>query len=234
MDLKGALRELEAKGKLSARKNYAKHGVTSSCFGVPAADIAAIAKDIKRDHALAVQLWGSGNHDARMLATRVVDPAQLDDALLLDWLDDVDNDLLADAVSELIAHMPHALALARRLVDLDDEWPSTVGWSALARLITADTTPAHDALATQLLVRVERTIASSPNRTKHAMNAFVIAAGSHEPLRANALDTAKAIGVVTVNHGDSGGKTPDAAAAIAKGVAQEKSQAKKNAKSTKR
>lgn len=231
MDLKAALRELEAKGKLSARKNYAKHGVTSSCFGVPAADIATIAKSIKRDHTLAVALWGSGNHDARMLATRIADPALLDDAQLLAWLDDVDNDLLAEAVAQLIAQMPHGLALGRRLIDLDDQWPSSIGWSVLARVLPEDA--AHEALALQLLARIERTLASSPNRTKHGMNAFVIAVGARDGVRDKALEVAKALGTVVVDHGDSGGKTPDATAAIAKAAAHEKAQAKKNARGKK-
>lgn len=228
MDLKAALRELESKGKLSARKAYARQGITGSCFGVSHADLLSIAKSMKTDHALALQLWGSGNHDARVLATLVVDPALLDDDTVLAWLDDTDNYVLTDAVAAVIARMTTGLALARRLVDSEAEWPSSAGWTALARIIPHDET--HDALAAQLLARVERTMQSAPNRTRFAMNAFVIAAGSRDTLREKALETAKGMGPVGVEHGDSGQKTPDAATAIAKGVAHDKSQAKKDAR----
>lgn len=228
MDLKSALRELESKGKLSARKAYARNGVTGSCFGVSHGDLLSIAKGMKTDHALALQLWGSGNHDARVLATMIVDPALLDDATVLAWMDDADNYVITDALAGVIARMSTGLALARRLIDLDAEWPSSAGWTALARIIASDET--HDALAAQMLARVERTVLEAPNRTRYAMNGFVIAAGSRDSLRDKALETAQKLGAVLVDHGESGGKTPDAATAIAKGVAHGKSEAKKTAK----
>lgn len=233
MDLKGALRELEAKGKLSARKSYARLGVTSSCFGVPAADLATIAKGIKQDHALALQLWGSGNHDARVLATLIVDPAQLDDATLLSWLDDADNSVITDALGGVIAKMPGdaGLALARRLVDSEGEWASSAGWIALARIIPHD--DKHHVLAAHLLARVERTIHEAPNRTRFAMNNFVIAAGARDELRDRALEVAKKVGAVQVDHGATGAKTPDAAASIAKTAAQARNQAAKAIKASK-
>jgi hypothetical protein len=46
------------------------------------------------------------------------------------------------------------------------------------------------------------------------MNNALIAIGSHEPLRADALEAARAIGKVEVDHGQTGCKTPDAAAYI--------------------
>lgn len=228
MDLKGALRELESKGKLSARKAYARHGVTGSCFGVSHTDLVGIAKVMKTDHALAIALWGSGNHDARVLATMVVDPALLDDATVLAWLDDADNYVITDAIAGVIAKMTTGLALARRLIDSDAEWASSAGWTALARIVASDET--HDPLAAQMLARVERTLAEAPNRTRFAMNGFVIAAGTRDSLRDKALETAQKLGPIVVDHGDSGGKTPDATAAIAKGLAHEKSQAKKDAR----
>jgi hypothetical protein len=242
MDLKAALRELESKGKLSARKAYARHGVTGSCFGVGYADLGAMSRAIKVDHALALQLWGSGNHDARVLATMIVDPAQLDEATALAWLEDVDNYVLDDAISEVIARMPAGLSLARRLIDSEEQWPSAAGWNALARLALAtDDSPAgeasgrlDDAIAAQLLARVERTIQGAPNRTRYSMNGFVIAVGSaRDALRERALEASRAIGVVQVDHGETGCKTPDAATAIAKSVAHERAKVAKAAKQAK-
>ena len=65
-------------------------------FGVPYAALGKIAKPIKTDHALARQLWDSGNHDARVLALRVADSAALDEPLARRWLRDIDNYILAD------------------------------------------------------------------------------------------------------------------------------------------
>lgn len=226
MDLKQALRELESKGKMTARKAYVRHGVTGSCFGVSHGDLEGMARNIKVDHDLAMGLWGSGNHDARVLATKIVDTDKLDEATAMAWLADADNDVIVDAVADVIARMPAGLSIARRLIDSDQEWPSTAAWTALAKLVIAGVL--DNSLAAQLLARVERTIPEAPNRTRHAMNGLVIAIGGHrDDLRDKALATAQVIGVVTVNHGESGGKTPDATGAIAKVAAGEKTKAAK-------
>ena len=44
-------------------------------FGVSFATLGAMTKRIKRDHPLALQLWSTGNLDARVFATMIVDPA---------------------------------------------------------------------------------------------------------------------------------------------------------------
>jgi 3-methyladenine DNA glycosylase AlkD len=44
-------------------------------YGVAVGDLRRLAKQVGYDHSLAEQLWASGNHDARMLATMVDDPA---------------------------------------------------------------------------------------------------------------------------------------------------------------
>jgi 3-methyladenine DNA glycosylase AlkD len=226
MDLKQALRELESKGKVTARKAYVRHGVTGSCFGVTSGELAGMARSIKVDHDLALGLWGSGNHDARMLATLIVDAGRLDEATAMAWLAEADNDILVDAVADAIARMPSGLSVARRLMDSDLEWPSTAAWTALAKMVMAGVV--DNAFAAQLLVRAERTMGGAPNRTRHAMNGLVIAVGGYrDELREKALATASAIGVVDVNHGESGGKTPDAAVAIGKLAAGEKSKAAK-------
>lgn len=52
-------------------------------------------KKIKKDHALAQQLWATGNHDARVFATMIADPEQADDALLEAWVNDLGNYVIA-------------------------------------------------------------------------------------------------------------------------------------------
>ena len=73
--------QLAAAGTAQNRKVYARHGAAEPMFGVSYAELGRIAKPIKTNHALAVELWDSGNHDARVLALRVADPAALDEPL---------------------------------------------------------------------------------------------------------------------------------------------------------
>lgn len=82
MTLPQALQQLEAAGSAQTRKTYSRHGIGPKMFGVSYAVLGQLTRQIKRDHALALGLWASGNHDARVLATMIADPLQADAALL--------------------------------------------------------------------------------------------------------------------------------------------------------
>ena len=77
MTLRETMKALEKAGTAQTRKIYGRHGVTGPMYGVSYATLGQLKKKIKTDHALAEQLWATGNHDARILATMVADPAQL-------------------------------------------------------------------------------------------------------------------------------------------------------------
>src|ERR1039457_6858348 len=46
-------------------------------LGVPVAEIRSLAKQAGRSHELAAELWASGIHEARILATIVEEPARV-------------------------------------------------------------------------------------------------------------------------------------------------------------
>ena len=72
------LKRLKSLGTAQTRKTYGRHGVTGEMFGVKFGDLSRLVRQIKKDHALALELWSSGNHDARVLATHIADPEELD------------------------------------------------------------------------------------------------------------------------------------------------------------
>ena len=90
----------------------------------------------------------------------------------------------------------------------------TAGWDLLCVLAATDT--AHDdAYYRERLAEIERRIQGSPNRVRYEMNNAVIAIGGRNPaLAAAATAAAGRIGRVEVDHGETGCKTPEAAAYI--------------------
>ena len=76
MNYKDLMKELESLGNEQFRKTYRRHGVQGELFGVSSAHFATLKKKIKTDHDLALQLWKSGNYDARVLATMIADPTK--------------------------------------------------------------------------------------------------------------------------------------------------------------
>ena len=75
MNLTETMQQLENFGSEQTRKTWRRHGAAEPMFGVKFGDLAKLQKGIKVNHALAAELWRTGNHDARLLACMVADAA---------------------------------------------------------------------------------------------------------------------------------------------------------------
>lgn len=209
MEIQQLLAELEAMGTAQNRKIYMRHGVGATMFGVSYANLNALKKKIKVNHALAQALWATGNHDARILATMVADPKQMSKAELAAWVNDLDCYLLSDAYSGLAARSSWAQEMGERWVQADHEWIERTGWLVLAQLAGNGTL--SDELFLPYLEVVATDIHNRKNRVRDAMNTTLIAAGiRNDYFRQKALAIAAQIGEVKVDHGETGCKTPDA------------------------
>jgi 3-methyladenine DNA glycosylase AlkD len=221
MTYKELMQELKSAGTEQNRKTYKRHGVQDELYGVSYAHLGALKKKIKVDHELALQLWKSGVHDARVLATMVADPAK-GSAAVDAWAKDVSSYVLSDALATFAAQTsPDAKKIEKWMKD-KNEWISCFGWSLFARLARTDAPFSEKALE-QYLETIKRDIHGARNRVKHAMNSAVISIGVRsEPLQQKALAAAARIGKVQVDHGDTDCKTPDAIAYIRKTSARAK------------
>jgi 3-methyladenine DNA glycosylase AlkD len=216
MDTTEAMTRLAALGSEQTLKTYRRHGVTGPAFGVRYADLYALQKQIKVDQSLARGLWQSGNHDARVLATLVADPAAFTLEELEAWQAACDSYGLNDAVAGIAARSPLARQLAERWRRAKAEYRAAAGWHVVGGL-SAPGTDADDAWLRPCLEEIRVGIHAAPNRTRSAMNSALISIGGYRPaLRDEALAVAKAIGKVEVDHGDTSCKTPDAVEYIEK------------------
>ena len=206
------LAKLEELGTSQNRKVYPRHGVKGPLFGVSYANLRKLAKRLAPDHRLAVELWSSGNHDARVLATMVDDPSRISVRTLRERLADVDNYVLADAIASLVGRTSLRDELAGDwTADPEDESAGTVGWSLVAAQALDVERFLSDEYFTERLSFIERNIATAANRVRHSMNGALIAIGCrNQELRRAAEETAGRIGKVQVDHGQTSCKTPDA------------------------
>jgi len=200
--------DLEAVGTEQARKIYARHGAKPPMFGVSYANFKVFAKKIKVDHALAVQLWDSGNQDARVLALMIADPKQADSALLDRWIADCDNYGIVDALNVYVSRTTYVRDKAETWSQSPEEWTSTAGWGLFSLLAWNDKT-LPDSYFEPYLAQIESGIHERPNRTRYAMNGALInigcrSAGLHERIK----NITAAIGEVYVDHGQTGCETP--------------------------
>ncbi len=229
---KAVLAELKTLGTAQNVKVYGRHGVKPPLYGVSYANLGKLKKRIGVDHDVAVDLWTSGVHDARVLATMVADPDAATAKLVDGWAGELNNYVLSDAFVGFVAKTQIAKTRATRWKSAKNEWKSAAGWGLIGAL--AETPAFTDAELTSIVDEIQCTIHDQKNRTRHAMNMALICIGlRNKKMEALALNAAKAIGVVEVDHGETSCKTPSAAAYIRKTALHRKKRAAKK-KATKR
>ncbi len=216
MQLADVVRTLKEQGTAQNRKVYARHGAEEPMFGVSYAVLRPLAKRIGRDQALAEGLWNTGNHDCRALALLVADGATIKKSTLTAWGRTPGVRCLAGELAKVVAPTTWGIELGSKWCAARNDLPRQLGWCVIACL-ALDETRELEPLLEAALDTIERTIHESPNYTRHAMNHALIAIGGRDvKLKKRALAAARRIGKVQVDHGETGCKTPDAAAYIAK------------------
>jgi 3-methyladenine DNA glycosylase AlkD len=212
------MKTLERAGTAQNRKVYARHGVGKNQFGVGFGELRKLGKKLKGDNQLARGLWKSGNQDARVLATMVADPATLPEKTADSWVKQIRNYPLADEFAGgLVYETPYAQKMMEEWTRSDAEFVAQCGWVLLAKLAMDDPDLKQNYLK-KYVKTIEKDIHDSPNRAKYSMNSALIAIGMRDDpvVHDVALEAAKRIGKVEVDHGETGCKTPDAASYMKK------------------
>ena len=106
MNAQGILTELKKLGKPVTAAIYRRHGSGDNVFGVLTSDIAKLQKRIKTDHALAIELWKTGNAEARILALQIADPGKLSYSEADTFAGEAESDFVGCYLSSLLARSP--------------------------------------------------------------------------------------------------------------------------------
>jgi 3-methyladenine DNA glycosylase AlkD len=211
MSLKEVMAELKKLGTEQTKKTFLRHGAREPYFGVKVGDMKTIQKKVKEDYELSLQLYDTGNSDAMYLAGLIADPGKMTKADLKKWVRGAYFNMLAGyTVPWVASESRFGRELALEWMDSDEEMISTAGWSTYASLVSIKPDDELDlAEIERLLNRAKNEIGSAPNRTRYAMNNFVISVGGYvAPLTAKAKAVAKALGTVEVDMGDTSCNVP--------------------------
>jgi len=210
---------LKKAGKPQTAAIYKHYGTGDNVFGTLTSEIGKLQKQIKVDHALALELWKSGNAEARMLAVQVADPQKVTKALAEKFLADGPVRFLGLYLAALIARSPIADKTMREWMKSPDEVTRETEYNILSARLRDDVDSISDADAGKVIATIEKQIHKSPNWARYAMNNAIIALGVWRPkVRKDAVAAATRIGKVDVNHGDTNCKTPEAVSCIEKAV----------------
>jgi 3-methyladenine DNA glycosylase AlkD len=207
------LADLKSKGKENTRKIYARHGMAPDrVYGVSVADLKLIAKTIKRQQALALDLYSSGIMDAMYLAGMVAHGAQMTRKQLDEWAEGADHmQMIAEyTVPWVTVESPHARDLAIQWIQSKEEHVASAGWCTLSGLVATKPDSALDLKEIESLLNTAvKGIPTAQNRVRYTMNSFIISVGSYvKPLLKQAKAAAQKVGAVQVDMGETACKIP--------------------------
>lgn len=213
------LQELQSMGSEQTKKTFMRHGAREPFFGVKVGDMKKIVKRVKKDHELSLALYDTGNSDAMYLAGLIADEKKITKKDLQHWVEKASWHMISEyTVAWVASESPYGWELGLEWIESDKENIASAGWSTLASWVTIRSDNELDLKKLEtLLDRVATTIHNAPNRVRYVMNNFIIACGACVvPLAEKAMETAKKMGKVYVDVGETACQVPAAEAYIQK------------------
>ena len=186
------LAELAALDEPKARAINARHG---DDFGVNLSKLRAIAKRLKTQHDLAVDLWRTGDTAARLLAILICKPKALDLSQLDTMLRQARTPKVQDwLVNYVVKKTPHAEDLRVLWFADPDPVVASAGWALTVDRVAKS--PAGLDLP-GLLAQIEAQMTDAPERLQWAMNHCLAQIGiEHPEHRARAIDIGERLQVL--------------------------------------
>ena len=165
----------------------------SHALGVSVPDIRTIARRAGRDPGLAGDLWESGVHEARILATLVADPSVLDEARMEAWVTELTSWDLCDFAADLFSRSPAAIETIRAWAHRPEGFVRRCAFSMIARrAVWAKDAPDAEFRAYFPLIR--RAAADERNEVKKGVSWALRQIGKrNRSLHAEAIDEARRI-----------------------------------------
>lgn len=191
------LSQLQALASPKALAEQQRVGIRSERqLGVSVYELRRLAKG-KRDHALALALWESGWHEARLLASLVDDPAQVTREQMEAWMADFDTWDMCDVVCDnLFSHVEGAVANAHDWSARQPEFTRRAGFTMMAVLAALDKT-LTDEVFLGFLPDIESAVSDERKYVKKAANWALRNIGKRNPaLRQAAIACAERIALV--------------------------------------
>lgn len=175
------------------RQGMKRFGInTEHALGISMKTLRQVARPYRKDHELAMALWESGLHEARLLAVLIDDPRQLSEEQMETWVADIRSwDLCDQACSNLFDKWPGAYHKAREWSQRDEEFVKRAGFVLMAVLSVHDKEAGDDQFI-DFFEDIEREADDPRNFVKKAVNWALRAMGKrNSALNEQALQVAR-------------------------------------------
>jgi 3-methyladenine DNA glycosylase AlkD len=171
MPYENILRRLRELGSPEMLGGMARFGInTVGAYGVSVTELRRMAKKIGQNRELALWLWASGVHEARILASMVDDPERVTERQMDSWVKDFDSwDVCDQVCGNLFDKTEFAYKKAFEWSRKSDEFVKRAGFVMMACLAVHDKT-AKDKDLEKFLPIIVREATDDRNFVKKAVN----------------------------------------------------------------
>ncbi len=154
-----------------AVKGMASFGINpENTLGVSMPAVRRLARDIGRDHRLALALWDTGVHEARILAGLIDIPAEVTEEQMERWVKDFDSwDVCDQVVMNLFDRTPFAYEKALEWSRREPEFVKRAGFALMASLAVHDKKAADEKFL-RFLPAIVKGSADDRNFVRKAVN----------------------------------------------------------------
>jgi 3-methyladenine DNA glycosylase AlkD len=179
MTLQETLKALEELSDVKTRAHNAKTGIGENQYGVKLGDLRKLAKRIKVNHALALQLWETNNFDAQMLAILLLKPQEISAKELDSMVRSLQYTRLADWMNAYVVNVhPEKETLRLQWMQDDNPMAARAGWN-LTSVSVSKNPEKLDIPA--LLDRLEKEMLDAAPEAQWTMNFTLAEIGIHHP-----------------------------------------------------
>lgn len=149
----------------------ARFGIaTDKAFGIKHPILKKVAKEIGKDHELAVELWDSGYHEARIIAPLIADPKAFTEKQADAWVEDINSwDICDGFTGNLVDRTPYAWDKVFEWAKSEEEFVRRAGFALMAWLAVHDK-KATDKDFASLFPVITRYSTDERNYVKKAVN----------------------------------------------------------------
>ena len=171
MQYNDIIQKLKSLSDPEAVKGMARFGINpENTFGVSVPNLRSTAKETGKDHDLAQQLWASGIHEARILATMIDDPKLTTEEQMESWVKDFDSwDVCDQCCMNLFDKTEFAFRKAKEWSEREEEMIKRAGFALMAVLAFHDK-KAVDEEFSEFLPMIKRESTDDRNFVRKAVN----------------------------------------------------------------
>ena len=165
------IKRLKSLSSPEAVKGMARFGINPKMtLGVSIPHLRLTAKEIGRNHKLALDLWETGIHDARILAGMIDEPDKVSGKQIEEWVSEFDSwDVCDQVCMNLFKRLPIAYKKAIEWSSRSEEFVKRAGFALMAVLTVGDK-KAKDEKFVKFLPYIIRESTDGRNYVKKAVN----------------------------------------------------------------